>query len=696
MTTQAQPGQPCVDHANAPPTSPWWRPDVQGLRAVAVLGVVIYHSGLPLKGGFTGVDVFFVISGFVIGGLLLRELRRTNGFSPSAFYLRRARRILPAAALMIVITVLLSTVLLSPLGTSQQDAGHAASAASVFLANLYFFLSGGYFQPSHDANPFLHTWSLSVEEQFYFLLPWLLVIGWKMARRSGARSLIVLLIIAWLTSFAACVVFTFHLIPASVPVIGPRFAEYPGMATLFAFFSPVTRSWEFLTGLLVALITATWAPRRGLAEALACSGIVVILVGYVMIPEGEGFPGWRALLPVLGAAAVLVAGQGGGRAAVSRALSVRPMVRIGDWSYSWYLWHWPLVVFAALWFDTLTATMLAAFGSLLPAVISYVLVERPIHRRRWIGSNRAMAWTALGLIVIPLLSGVSLARAWSQGWWQPEVRDLQQATSVLHADTTLGCADISGIGPGSGSCVFDHPGSRGTVLLIGDSNAGMYVEPLVEATKALGLNLEVATRNACPVQVGLDLGTQACKESVAAILQTIAVTEPPYAAVVVVNSGKYAAPTDGASDMAAPTRAPDAPQRAAEFAGAVRKAAEEIDSPVLVIEPIPQGEGGTFPRCLLPSVLSSISTDCGEFSAGYVTITRTEPVAALENALSGVATTYDPSSLLCQPDGTCSMFRDGRLVYRDDSHLSVEGSLLFTDGLQEALRRTLADSRERQ
>ena len=144
---------------------PWYRPDVQGLRALAVLGVVAYHAGLPVRGGFVGVDVFFVISGFVIGGLLLRELQRKGRVSARTFYLRRARRLLPAVAVMSVLVVGLSAILISPLGQAQKSAGEAASAASIFLSNVYFFLgTGGCFQSTASSNPFLHTWSLSVEE----------------------------------------------------------------------------------------------------------------------------------------------------------------------------------------------------------------------------------------------------------------------------------------------------------------------------------------------------------------------------------------------------------------------------------------------------------------------------------------------------------------------------------------------------
>lgn len=464
------------------------------------------------------------------------------------------------------------------------------------------------------------------------------------------------------------------------------------MATSFAFFSPLTRAWEFLTGVLIVLLPLRRLPGRRTAEIVGWSGLAVIALGYLLLTENEAFPGWQALIPVMGTAAVLIAGGCERRPTVARAVSTRPLVRIGDLSYSWYLWHWPMIVFALVWFDSPVASIVAAAISLLPAALSYRYFERPIHLRVWLPSNSAMVWAALALVAVPFLSGLMLVKAWSNGWWRPEVAQLQQATSILHLDATKGCADVSGIGPGSGSCVFNAPGATGTVLLVGDSNAGMYVEPMITATRSMGLNLEVATRNGCPFQAGVDYGSVACRSFVSNVINSVSTADPPYAVVVIVNSGKYATSVEGAFKSAADLLPPARSRNSVGFALAVRKAVEAITqvSPVVVIEPIPQASGGLFPRCVLPSSLFSIDQTCATFSAEYVTATRTEPVTDLREVMDDVATLYDPSSHLCNPDGTCSMFRGERLVYRDDSHLSVAGSQPYADDLRATLDRAMA------
>lgn len=676
--------------------SPWWRSDVQGLRAVAVLGVVAYHAGLPIPGGFTGVDVFFVISGFVIGGLLLRELQKSGRVSPKTFYLRRARRLLPAVAVMIVVVVLLSAVLITPLGDAQNSAGAAASAASVFLSNLYFLVfTGGYFQPGTEANPLLHTWSLSVEEQFYLVLPWLLVLGWVVSRRSKLRTTAAIVSLGWMASLLACLVFSYPNLAAELPVVGARFAEWPSVATQAAFYSPVTRSWEFLSGVGIILIGIRWRPPLAVARLMGAAGLAVVILGFALIREGGNFPGLWALIPVSGTAMLVLAGNSIEPTGVTRGLSTRPLVLIGNVSYGWYLWHWPIIVFAAMWFSQWWVPILAALLSLGPTIASFRLLEQPIHARKWLPGNRHMALASVAFIVVPFLAGVALMGAWGNSWWRADIAQIQAATSRPHLDTVKGCSDIDTIGPGSGSCLFESAGATQTVLLIGDSNAGMYVEPMVAAASALGVNLEVATRNACPIVSGGDYGTEACRSFVGNSIDYILRRDPPYAAVVVVNSGKYPIASSAAFAPAASDSAHGEREKGISgYANAVAGAVREIDevSPVVLVAPIPQSSGGEFPGCMLKSVVGPIDRRCTTFDAEFIAFNRTQPVAAVLAAVGDSATIWDPALDLCQTNGSCSMYRDGVLVYRDDSHLSVDGSLAYSEDLERILAGLLAQS----
>lgn len=258
------------------------RADVQDLRAVAILLVVAYHAGLGLSGGFVGVDVFFVISGFVISGLLLREFDSRGEISLGSFYIRRIRRLFPALALMWIVTLLLSAVLLSPLGTVQPTTGRAASAASSFVANAYFFIStGGYFQPTAEANPFLHTWSLSVEEQFYVFLPVVLVLGLRLSRKRRRAPMVALIAGAFTLSFVANLAFSYDHLPQ---VRGLRtMAAHPDIALRFAFYSPVTRAWEFLAGVLITLVCQRGPSSAFVARTGATAGAVLLAASASML-----------------------------------------------------------------------------------------------------------------------------------------------------------------------------------------------------------------------------------------------------------------------------------------------------------------------------------------------------------------------------------------------------------------------------
>ncbi len=260
----------------------WWRPDVQGLRGVAVLLVVAYHAGGPISGGYIGVDVFFVVSGFVIGGLLARELG-TGTVSLGRFYACRARRLMPALALVLV-TVAAATTFLGPLGTVDRARGTARAAALVFANGyLYQYAGDGYFDDAAEANPLLHTWSLSVEEQFYLVLPVVLVVAWRWRGRRGAQIAIGALCSV---SLLLSVLFTTDAVPDRIP-----------RPEALAFYVPFTRTWEFGVGVALALAgRRTWPPVLGVV------GIVVVLGSAIGFDDGSAFPGYAALGPVIGTA----------------------------------------------------------------------------------------------------------------------------------------------------------------------------------------------------------------------------------------------------------------------------------------------------------------------------------------------------------------------------------------------------------
>jgi len=355
------------------------RLDIQGLRAVAVLAVVVFHAGLPLHGGFAGVDVFFVISGFVIARMLRREFEATGKIDFRRFYVRRFKRLTPALALMVGVTVVVSALVLSPLGPQQRVASTGFGAMSL-LANWTLSRHTGYFDAPAASNPLLHTWSLSVEEQFYLAFPALLALGWYIARRRRMRADVAvrLVTVVGVVSFVAALI-----------GVNPFVHSW-----LLGFYSPLTRGWEFAAGALLALAGRRVAGRA--ASGLAAAGAGLLVFSFVRLGAGTPWPSIWTTLPV--AATVMLLASGETSRAARRVLSARPLVLIGDWSYSIYLWHWPLIVFASvLWPTAPSARAIAAAVSLAPALASYNWVERPVRR---LGALSRPGFALLAILVI--------------------------------------------------------------------------------------------------------------------------------------------------------------------------------------------------------------------------------------------------------------------------------------------------------
>ena len=287
------------------------RLDIQGLRAVAVIVVLVFHAGLPLPGGFVGVDMFFVISGFVITLMLLRERARSGRINLGQFYLRRFKRLTPALGVTVAVTAVLGLLFLSPMG--QQQLGLATGLGALFLvANAVIHVwSGDYFAPHAEANPLLHVWSLSVEEQFYLMFPALLVVSFAVAARAPKK---------WGRAVPFAVASLVGL--ASLATIrGIPFVAAGSFWT--GYYSPVNRAWEFLAGVVLALVASRIAIRSRLwTNVVALAGVALVAASLVVITPETPFPGKATLLPVAGTALLIWAGLGADNV-VTRTLSVR-------------------------------------------------------------------------------------------------------------------------------------------------------------------------------------------------------------------------------------------------------------------------------------------------------------------------------------------------------------------------------------
>jgi peptidoglycan/LPS O-acetylase OafA/YrhL len=333
-----------------------YRPEVDGLRAVAVLGVVLFHIGLGFPGGYVGVDVFFVISGFLITGIIIKGLKRGT-FSMLDFWVRRIRRILPAVSVMVVVSLIAGYFLLSP--NNFENLAKSSIAQSLMASNVFFWLDTGYFSESADYKPLLHTWSLAVEEQFYVVFPLVLLALWKWRKQYLVPALLLLGSIS--------------LILSCVGVL------YNQQAT---FFLLPSRAWEMVAGGLLAVWSAKKEFSKKWSEIFAWSGLLMILGAMIFYSSETLFPGWAAILPV-GGSVLFIGANKNQLTTAGKLLALKPVVFIGLISYSLYLWHWPLLAFARnIIIDINLPWKLALFGgSMILAVISWMFVETPFRKK---------------------------------------------------------------------------------------------------------------------------------------------------------------------------------------------------------------------------------------------------------------------------------------------------------------------------
>lgn len=361
-----------------------YRPDIDGLRALAILPILLLHCGVTkLRGGFVGVDIFFVISGFLITAIVVRDIAEER-FSIARFYRHRIVRILPALLVMMTVTLALGCVLLLP--NQLRDLGRSAAATSVFGSNFYFYLTSDYFAAASDAKPLVHTWSLAVEEQFYLLYP---VMLWSLRGLSRQRLAQVIAGLA-LASFA---------------IGGWLATTYPSAA----FFLLPARIWELSLGALVALGAVPIIANRSIRAVLCVLAIAVIAASCIAISSGWRFPVPFALPPAIAAAVLLAYG---GEGPTARLLGAWPLRAIGLISYSAYLWHRPIIAFYQIRHGSTLApaeTVGLLCASLGAAWLSFALIERPASRRWRSGSGLVPHAVAVVLLAALAITGLTIA-----------------------------------------------------------------------------------------------------------------------------------------------------------------------------------------------------------------------------------------------------------------------------------------------
>lgn len=469
-----------------------YRGDVEGLRGIAILLVIAAHAKVMwLQGGFIGVDVFYILSGYLITGLLVQEAATTGRMRFANFYARRFRRLLPALFLMLAVTCVIAKSVMPPTELPNQISN--ASSAALWLSNFQFaFWNTDYFAPSADAALFLHTWSLGVEEQFYLVWPLLVVLvlgAWKGIKPTARLGQLKwLFAVIFLISLALSLYWTWH-------------------SPLFAFYLMPSRAWQFALGGIVFL--AVGSPGFKVSTAfvnvawlgiLGWLGLAMIVLAGVLIPPTAPYPGTWALLPSFGTAFVLIAGAQQ-RSLVANYLSLRPLQALGRVSYSWYLWHWPVLVLGATLVDMYSGwnRLILVVLSLLIAAASYHFFETPIRHNRKLVARPYVAVVSALVVMVAAIVPLRL--------WQMQAKKFAHSPSMVAfiaarndeaSVYAMGC-----FGPYRSTkvqiCSFGDLHAAHTIVLLGDSKAAQWEPAYRDVFVRLGWRLLVITKSACPM-----------------------------------------------------------------------------------------------------------------------------------------------------------------------------------------------------
>jgi peptidoglycan/LPS O-acetylase OafA/YrhL len=622
-----------------------FRPDIEGLRAVAVLLVVGCHCGFSwCAGGFVGVDVFFVLSGYLITGLLAAEFRTTSRIDLPRFFARRARRLLPACALVVVVTTLVAAAILAPHELAFTT--RAATASALYVSNVFFDrTASNYFAPNVEGNPFLHTWSLGVEEQFYLVWPLLILLCYRGQARIQ-RSIWMLAAISALSL-----------------VLSIRLTR---LAPTVAFYELPARAWEFAAGGLLALVPISRAAISDrVAVACGIAGTVMILGSAVLINGGSGFPGWIALFPVIGTLATLFAGAKAPRRGVSAALSVAPLQFVGARSYAWYLWHWPFVVFAGILFPGIAAggKVGAAIAALVVAALTFRFVERPIRENQYLITRSGLS---LGGAAAATL--VTIAASWSLMVFARQQLALDKRFEAIGAATTdFGNLPQACFSEGRSFeakvCEFGASNAAQTLVLFGDSHAMQWVNPMRTATDQEAWRLITIVRPGCAAS---DINphhsdANRCKEWRTQAIDKIIALRPS----AVVMSSYNGAAVEG--DSSARTLMSIEEIRSGTRWTLQKLAAAGITVVVLRDTPLPPFD---VPACVARRMVGKLRA--GESCDFDATVALNAAAFSAEQAAAaGLMNIYflDLDDIIC-PGRLCPATQREIIVYRDDSHLT--------------------------
>lgn len=658
-----------------------YRPDIDGMRALAVSLVVLFHAGVSwLPGGFIGVDVFFVISGYLITGLLVDEHGRTGRISLVAFWARRVRRLGPALFLVMAVVLPASMVFLSRIGTETGPAAKAALAALLLNANHFFLLeSGDYFAAAAETNPLLHTWSLSVEEQFYLFWPLALLAVLRWPRRKLMVSVAAVFLLS---------------------VAGAAWA-WGNWSSSAQFYLMPARAWELLAGAWLAVVVRS-SPKfveggARMAAPLAVVGLGLIVFSALKLSGLWGFPFPLGLGPVAGTGLLIWAGAAAPQNVVSRLVALPPVVYLGRISYPLYLWHWPLLVLSRgsrLWEPAPWADATAVLVALAAAAATYEGVEKPWQRwvsRRSLRPGIILRLGGVATAVLLLLAG--FVGTWARmGWWySPEDRALAAARVDF---PKTGCIFKNEFPDAKGLEDCYPSGQTRSVLLWGDSHASQWGPAVKAAAQQVGVEAGILALGGCLPLPMAELNAR-CQRFHGEVLSHLTAWQTDRGLQGVILAGRWAS----GMGLESPIWTERVPKgKETYFDGRARSTDDALSLFKSSLEKFLDAAGAAHLRVLLvlPSPLQRVkgphclsarpADDCFISQAEMAAyVGKVEEV--MTKAASGrpYVRLLDPKHFMC--DGVrCPALLQGMVVYSDDNHVTDAFSRENKDRFVPAIR----------
>lgn len=650
-----------------------YRPEVDGLRALSVIAVILFHAGFGCPGGFVGVDVFFVISGFLITSLILNEVEK-NTFSLKDFWMRRIRRILPAATLMVLAVLSVGYFLLLPVDLAAL--GSSAVAQSLMGSNFYFWNNGGYFARNSETEPLLHTWSLAVEEQFYLVFPLLILFLKRFApRRLG-------MVLGGLAAFSfAMSVYGVFRSPSATFYLLP------------------TRAWEMLAGSLVALCRQSTRPKI-VAEIMAWTGLSSISLAIFLTSRDTPFPGVAALAPV-GGAVLYILGNTGQNTLPGRLLSLRPIVFVGLISYSLYLWHWPVFAYLRYFSDAMEPSViqrtLALFVSGLLAIVAWWFVEEPVRRRVvLVSSPRLLTMAGLSMFAMLVIAGLMIQTAGFPSRIPRSWNLINKRSESVARETRNG--DLLYLGKSSPDEI--------SFVVWGDSHANVAAPIFDTVADQLGIKGINAAKGGRPPIPGTSISWEKnLSEWNSEVLSFIKTHQIPHIFLVArwsqfiegptpydqLNGRGFTAPLLRCSETEKPTR------ESSEVClrnGLVRliKDLEKTGCTLWIVQQVPDQSHNVLRKSFLEYRGLSLSENKVPMTKEIFDQRQKRVNALFADVVGPNVRLIDLSRKMFDQDGNSITSLDGVPLYRDNSHLSGYGSKLYIQPIVEEALSSISRS----